>query len=434
MRPVYAPALPCRAPIMNKKEHSPDEQKLTLTIEKLVHGGAGLARMNGKTCFVEGVLPGETVLARIDENRNQYLKATLLDILEASPERTVPPCPLAGLCGGCQWQHIGYPQQLDYKAATLKDCLVRIGKLYDCEVSPPAPSPLQTRYRSRAALKIDGRKNPAIGFYQTKTHTLVRITDCLLLEPELIQALEICRQLLRHNRQETAGYTELQLLAVKNTTAVLSLWLDRKNRKKKKLVINTASGTAGEQQSPLTESVEGLMFLRDTEIFYQVNRQQNLAMIRQVLKFMEPVAGSDILDLFCGCGNFSLFLAKNSATITGIDSNKAAIIEARNNARLNDIENVQFHAANIDDLGENGLAKNYAGILINPPRGGCEARTLHLLAEKSPSVIVYVSCDPSTLARDLRVLVDRGYTIDAIQPFDMFPHTFHVETIVKLSK
>jgi 23S rRNA (uracil1939-C5)-methyltransferase len=256
----------------------------------------------------------------------------------------------------------------------------------------------------------------------------------MLLEPELIQALDICRQLLRHNRQETAGYTELQLLAVKNTTAVLSLWLDRKNKKKKKLVIDTASGTAGEQQSPLTESVEGLMFLRYTEIFYQVNRQQNLAMIQTVLKFMEPVAGSGILDLFCGCGNFSLFLAKNSAKITGIDSNKAAIIEARNNARLNGIENVQFHAADIDDLSENGLAKNYAGVLINPPRNGCEARTLHLVAEKNPSVIVYVSCDPSTLARDLRVLVDRGYAIDAIQPFDMFPHTYHIETIVKLSK
>jgi 23S rRNA (uracil1939-C5)-methyltransferase len=419
---------------MNKKERPPVGQKLTLTIEKLVHGGSGLARMNGKTCFIDGVLPGETVLARIEENRSQYLKAALLDILEASPERTAPPCPLAGLCGGCQWQHISYPGQLAYKASILQDCLVRIGKLYDCEVSPPAPSPLQTRYRSRAALKIDGRKSPALGFYQTKTHTLVRITDCLLLEPELIQALESCRQLLRHNRQEVAGYTELQLLAVNNTTAVLSLWLDRKNRKKMTLVIDTATGGSGEQQSPLTESVDGLLFLRDTEIFYQVNRQQNLAMVHTVREFMEPVAGCDILDLFCGCGNFSLFLAKNSAQLTGIDSNKAAIIEARNNARLNGIEHVQFHAADIDDLGENDLAKNYAGVLINPPRSGCEARTLQLLTEKKPSVIVYVSCDPSTLARDVRVLVDRGYAIDAIQPFDMFPHTYHIETIVKLSK
>jgi 23S rRNA (uracil1939-C5)-methyltransferase len=419
---------------MAKQETSPHEQNLTLTIEKLVHGGSGLARTNGKTCFIDGVLPGETVRASVDEDRNQYLKATLQDILEASPARIIPACPVAGLCGGCQWQHIDYPQQLAYKAGNIKDCLVRIGKLYDSEVSYPVASPQNVRYRSRAALKIAGRKNPAIGFYQIKTHDIVQITDCLLLEPALIQAVAICRQLLRDNRQKFSGFTEIQLLAVDPTPAVLCLWLDRKTRKKKKMIISTATGAAEEQQSPIIESVEGLQFLRDTEIFYQVNRRQNLAMIRQVQAFLEPAAGRDILDLFCGCGNFSLFLAKNSAKITGIDSNKAAIIEARNNARLNGIENCRFQTGNIHDLGENVLAKKYDGILINPPRGGCDSRTLHLLAEKKPSVIVYVSCDPSTLARDLRVLVDTGYSIDAIQPFDMFPHTYHIETVVRLSK
>lgn len=410
---------------MKKKESDTHEQSLILTIEKLVHGGAGLARLNGKSCFIDGVLPGETVLARVDENRKQYLKASLLDILTASPARTAPACPVAGLCGGCQWQHIDYPHQLTYKGANVKDCLGRIGKLYDCEVSSPSPSPLQQRYRSRAALKVRGLKSPVMGFYQIKTHDIVQITDCLLLEPALIQAAGICRQMI-------SGFTGLQLLAIENTPTVLSLWLDEKNRKTKKLAINTAAGTVAEQQSPIVEPVDGLLFLRDTEIFYQVNRLQNLAMIRQVLKFMEPVAGGDILDLFCGCGNFSLFLAKKGSKITGIDSNKAAINEARNNARLNGIESCRFQTGNIHALEESVLAKKYAGILVNPPRGGCEARTLHLLAAKNPSIIVYVSCDPSTLARDVRVLVDRGYTIDAIQPFDMFPHTYHIETIVKL--
>ncbi len=369
---------------MTKKKLSPNEQYLTLTIEKLVHGGAGLARSNGKTCFIDGVLPGETVLARVDEERNQYLKATLRDILEVSPARTVPACPVAGLCGGCQWQHIDYPQQLEYKAATVKDCLVRIGKLHDCEVSYPVASPLQTRYRSRAALKIGGQKNPVMGFYQIKTHDIVQITDCLLLEPALIQAIDICRQQLKDTSRKMSGFTGLQLLAVHTIPTVLGLWLDQKNRNKKKLVINTETATSEEQQSPIVESVEGLRFLRDTEIFYQVNRRQNLAMIHQVLAFLEPVAGSDILDLFCGSGNFSLFLAKNGARITGIDSNKAAVTEARNNARLNDIECCRFQTGDIHDLGENVLAKKYAGVLINPPRGGCESRTLHLLADKEP--------------------------------------------------
>jgi 23S rRNA (uracil1939-C5)-methyltransferase len=433
-RLAVAPAVAHRAQTMYQKQSSPHERNLTLTIERLVHGGAGLARVNGKTCFINGVLPGESVRARVDEDRKQYLKATLKDILDVSPARKVPACPLAGICGGCQWQHIAYAQQLEYKASTVNDCLARIGKLHDCEVSYPVASPLQIRYRSRAALKINCKKNPVMGFYQMKTHDIVQITDCLLLEPALIQAFEICRRLLRDNRQKMSGFTDLYLLGFDTAPTALGLLLDRKNRRKNKLVINIAAGTAEEQQSSIIEPVGGLKFLRGTEIFYQVNRQQNLAMIRQVQDFMKPVAGSDILDLFCGCGNFSLFLAKNGMTINGIDSNKSAIIEARNNARLNGIENCHFQTGNIHELEDGSIKKNYAGVLINPPRGGCESRTLHLLAEMSPSIIVYVSCDPSTLARDLRILIDKGYTIDAIQPFDMFPHTYHIETIVKLSK
>ena len=409
-------------------------QTLTLTIDKLVHRGAGLARIDGKACFIDGVIPGETVLARVEEERKNYLNASLCEILDPSPARVIPACPVAGLCGGCQWQHIDYPQQLEFKAANVKDCLVRIGKFYNCETAYPAASPVQNRYRSRAALKIAGQKSPVMGFYQIKTHDIVQITDCLLLEPALIQALEICRKLLADSRQKMSGYTELQLLTVQNSPTVLALWQDPNNKRTKRMALNVSTCTADEQQAPAVEAVDGLEFLRDAGIFYQVNRQQNLAMIRQVLVFMEPVTGGSFLDLFCGCGNFSLFLAEKGAKITGIDSNKAAINEARNNARMNGIESCRFQTGNIHALADNILAEKYDGILINPPRGGCSQSTLHLLAEKNPSVIVYVSCDPSTLARDVRVLVDKGYTIDAIQPYDMFPHTYHIETIVKLTK
>jgi 23S rRNA (uracil1939-C5)-methyltransferase len=419
---------------MTENTSSKNEQLLTLMIEKLTYGGSGLARSEGKTCFIDGVIPGETVRARVDEIRNHYLRATLCDILESSPARVDPACPIASFCGGCQWQHINYAQQLDFKAAILKDCLGRIGKIHDCDAAYPAASPMQTRYRSRAAIKIAVKQKPVMGFYQIKTHDIVQISDCLLLEPTLIQALEICKNMLRDNPQKFNGFAELQLLAVENTPTVLVLWHDLKNRKKKKLVLNVSSGAVEEQYLLAIESIAGLEFLRDAENFYQVNRQQNLAMIRQVLAFMEPVIDGAILDLFCGCGNFSLFLSEKGAKITGIDSNKAAINEARNNARMNGIDNCSFQTANIHNLAESALAEKYDGVIINPPRSGCEQHTLYGLAKKSPSIIVYVSCDPSTLSRDLRVLVDEGYTIDAIQPYDMFPHTYHIETIVKLSK
>ena len=419
---------------MSKKTFSKNEQALTLTIEKLVYGGAGLARIEGQTCFVDGVIPGETIRAHVDEVKNHYLRASLCGILEASDARIDPPCPLASLCGGCQWQHIDYAQQLDFKAAILKDCLVRIGKINDCEAAYPLASPLQTRYRSRASIKIAGKQKHRMGFYQKKTHTIVQTNDCLLLEPTLIQALKICRNLLQDIQKKSSGFAELQLLAVDNSPSVLALWQDQKNKEKKKIVLNVTSGELEKQQSSAIESIAGLNFIRDTENFYQVNRLQNQAMIAQVLTFMKPVIEGEILDLFCGCGNFSLFLAEKGAKITGIDSNKVAINEARNNARMNEIGSCCFQTDNIHSLKKSSLAEKYDGILINPPRSGCQVHTLHLLAEMNPSVIVYVSCDPSTLARDLRVLLDKGYSIDAIQPFDMFPHTYHIETIVKLSK
>jgi len=175
---------------MSEKTSTKNEQALTVTIEKLVYGGSGLVRTEGKTCFIDGVIPGETILAHVDEVRNHYLRASLCGILEASDARIDPPCLLASLCGGCQWQHINYAQQLDCKAAILKDCLVRIGKIHDCEPAYPLASPLQTRYRSRAVIKIAGRQKPSMGFYQKKTHTIVQINECLLLEQTLIQALK----------------------------------------------------------------------------------------------------------------------------------------------------------------------------------------------------------------------------------------------------
>ncbi len=406
-------------------------QIITLKIEKLVHGGAGLAKHGGKACFIDGTLPGETVRARIIDERSQYFSASLYDILEPSPARIEPACPVAGLCGGCQWQHIAYPTQLACKAAIVGDCLMRIGKLYNHEPLPPVPSPLETRYRSRAAFKISGGRKPGIGFFQHKTHSVVEIQDCLLLEPALFKALPVCRRLLQENKQY-AGYTELQLLAVDASPFVLGLWHERDNRKINKCSINTATGRKEQSPAPVTETLAGMKFLRDTDNFYQVNRLQNLAMIQKVLDFFAPVADGSILDLFCGCGNFSLFLAHNGAQVTGIDSNTACIREARNNAGMNAVESARFLTGNIKKLTAGDLAERYDGVLLNPPRSGCEAAALQIIVERKPSIIVYVSCNPSTLARDLRLLADAGYGIGEIQPFDMFPQTYHIETVVQL--
>ena len=416
------------------KKSTANSQLITLTIEKLVHGGAGLAKHEGKACFIDGVLPGETVRAQITGERSQYFNARLHDILEPSPARIQPACPVAGLCGGCQWQHIAYASQLSCKQAIVGDCLKRIAKLHHIEPLFPVASPLETRYRSRAAFKISGGGSPAIGFFQKQTHSVVEAQDCLLLEQELIEALQVCRELLKKDPRIAADYTGLELLALASSPLVLGLWHGRTPNIKMKFALQTATGMVENQYPPVSETVAGLEFLRDTENFYQVNRLQNQAMIEKVLEFLTPVAGGAVLDLFCGCGNFSLFLAKNNARVTGIDSNKACILEARNNARMNGIAGARFLTGTIEKLTAGDLAARYDGVLINPPRTGCEARTLQMVVATMPSIIVYVSCNPSTLARDLRLLLDTGYAVDEIQPFDMFPQTFHIETIVKLSR
>jgi len=410
-----------------------NRQLITLTIDKLVHGGAGLAKHEGKACFIDGVLPGETVRARITGERNQYFNAHLHDILEPSPARIQPACPVAGLCGGCQWQHISYPSQLSCKQAIVGDCLKRIAKLHHIEPLSPVASPLEIRYRTRAAFKISGGRSPGIGFFQKQTHSVVETPDCLLLEHGLIEALQVCRKMLKKDPRIAAGYTGLEILAVASSPLVLGLWHGRTLNMKMKFAVQTATGMVENQYPPVSETVADLVYLRDTENFYQVNRLQNQAMIEKVIKFLAPVAGGAVLDLFCGCGNFSLFLAKKGGFVTGIDSNKACILEARNNARMNGIAGVRFLTGTIEKLTAGDLAARYDGVLINPPRTGCESRTLQLIVQRKPSIIVYVSCNPSTLARDLRLLLETGYAVEEVQPFDMFPQTFHVETIVKLS-
>lgn len=415
------------------KKTPPDHHPITLTIDKLIHGGAGLARHAGKACFIESVLPGETVRAVITEQRSQFFTASLIAVLEPSPARIEPPCPVAGLCGGCQWQHIAYSRQLSCKTAIVADCLKRIGKIHHHEPSPATPSPLATRYRSRAAFKISGGRRPKIGFYQNKTHAVVEIHECLLLEQKLQEALQICRRLLREERKY-AGHTDLNLLTVDGTPLVLGLWHDRAQGRHIKCAVNTATGTTEQFDEPLQETLSGMQFLRSADNFYQVNRLQNQALIDKVLAFFKPASDCAILDMFCGCGNFSLFLAEKGAAVTGLDASAAAISEARQNAGINGIKNAAFITANIHRLDESLLRETYDGVLLNPPRSGCEARTLKMVAAKKPQNIVYVSCNPATLARDLRYLLDTGYAVDVMQPFDMFPQTYHIETVVKLSR
>ena len=400
-------------------------------VESMVHGGDGLCRINGQACFVPGVIPGETVRVTPIEQHPGFVRARLEDIITPAPDRCTPPCPVFGLCGGCHWQHMAYARQLLCKQAIVIDCLHRIGKVHQCAVAPVVPSPDIWGYRSRVQLQVG--QHDKIGFYRPRTHRIVPITHCPLLMPLLNEALAWYRTEMRR-LQVPSGTQQVDMLALPQSGAVLISWRDKRARvlRSNRWAANGQLHDCGSQ--PLHEQIGGLDCVRSPGNFYQVNIGQNIQMIDAVCAAMQPLSGKRICDLFCGSGNFSLPLARGNAVIRGIESNARAIAEARKNAAINAIDGATFSIADIMGAAPGLDLDPCDGVVVNPPRSGCTPETLALIERLHPAVIVYVSCNPATLARDLGRLTQADFAIRHIQPFDMFPQTFHIETIAILDR
>jgi 23S rRNA (uracil1939-C5)-methyltransferase len=414
-----------------------------LFIEKLLYGGLGLSHYGSIACFVNDVIPGETVLASIDAIKKHYLKTSLQHIVIPSPHRIEPHCRLFSHCGGCQLQHMDYRMQLECKSMIVKECFERIGAIRNPPLLPICPSPATFHYRSRANFKIHANTSCTIGYYQRSTHTIIPVPECPLLVPPLNQALEQIRSLLNTASFPIKNISELQLLFIKAAGEVLVSFYSEailtacavitKDTRLQWITIHDSTClSAGELM--LDEEILAMSFKRGPTTFYQVNINQNITMIQQVVNFLKPVQNKRILDLYCGCGNFSLFLAREGAQIIGIDSNKCAIDEAIQNARANNLPDCVYIQGNVESVTDYLKIGQCDAVLINPPRLGCSQKVLDIVTGLQPRTIIYISCNPSTLARDVKQLITSGYAADSIQPVDMFPQTFHIETVIKLFK
>ena len=242
------------------------------------------------------------------------------------------------------------------------------------------------------------------------------------------------RELIKSEPDLIKDTLELSILFVNRSNQVIISFKKRKSRKKNKLLFHNDFKEFNSHNKIEVDKIMDISFKRDTESFYQVNYHQNHRMIEIVLRYLAPLKDRKILDLYCGCGNFSLFLARDGAEVIGIDSKRSAINEAIYNANLNNIKNCNFIKADLDKTTHSLPHDTFRAVLLNPPRNGCSNVTLKQIVHKNPDTVVYVSCNPSTLARDVRKLLNSGYTIEEIQPIDMFPQTYHIETIVKLVK
>jgi len=417
-------------------------------IEKLVYGGEGLGRLaSGQAVFVSGVLPGEFVRAKVVKKRKGILHAIAEEIIEPSPDRVVPPCGGEKQCTGATWPFIAYPAQLRLKQEILLDALLRTGGMSPKRPLPIIASPTTEHYRLRTQFNVRSEKGAQrIGFFRQGSYNLIEVEDAFLIHPLINRTLAAIRGLITllppllelHINASPAGEVHLLVFGTDETLKPLDVFLAKLQKAVPEVIGLTGfarrTKVCSLGRNTLTLEVEGLALHATEGNFFQVNWEQNRNMARTVLDFAGVTGSDTVLDLYCGIGNFSLPLAKQSKHVVGIESGYGAIEDAKKNAQLNNITNVEFIA---DDL-QKGLKpllerKLKADVIVlDPPRAGATLKTLERILAFVPRKIVYVSCNPSTLARDLKFFHLFGFRLDRLQPVDMFPWTYHIECVAEM--
>lgn len=442
-------------------------QELTLKIHNLGNGGEGVGSYEGYTLFVDGALPGEFVRVRLVQRQKKFGRAQLLSILEASPDRVEPPCPLFGKCGGCQLMHLNYAKQLLSKQQKVIDAFSRIGKIDASRIAPCLPSPNPLRYRNKIQLPVrQGKEGLVLGLYAKSSHDLVEVDHCYIHCPIGEKVFARLQQLLKTSTvtayDPKTGLGELRHVLIKSalrTQEVLVIFVTTSEESSTELqeaakqLFVSGLGIKGVVHNInkrhdnvilgrkfqtllgvdfIHEKLGALQFKVSPQSFFQVNPAQAELLYAKALEFAALTGTEVVLDAYCGVGTLSLFLAKRAKQVIGIECVPEAIQNAKENGQLNGIENVSFVCALSEEYIK--TASKVDVVVLNPPRQGCETSLLKSLSQLLPQTIVYISCDPATLARDLSHLVSFGYHVEEAQPFDMFPQTAHVETVVKLRR
>jgi 23S rRNA (uracil1939-C5)-methyltransferase len=427
----------------------------------LLANGQAVGRFDGMVVFVDGPLPGERARIRLTEVKAKYAVGEVVERETTSPDRAEPFCPVFGACGGCQVQHLSYPAQLAWKHRIVKDALLRIGGFTDLAVNEPIGMDVPRAYRNKMALVVEDR---VFGFYRARSHELVPIDHCpIVLEPldAAIGGLIAAAQ----TPETSAAFANVKHVVMRagltSPNSVLSLTTDAKSAAiaaAAPQIAERIEGVGGISNSyepananavigrrmdfvwgkrEMEETIEDVRFRVSPASFFQING----AMVASIFRTLAPlIAGTPrIVDLYCGAGTFAIYFASRGASVVGIEENGSAVMEARSNARLNKVEDrVRFVQGRVE-----GALANEEGrkalreaeiVFLDPPRKGSDEATLAALADAKVPAIWYLSCNPATLARDLRYLAGRSYKIGSVQPFDMFPQTGHVETLVTLTR
>ncbi len=449
--------------------------EIELKIEDMGSEGEGIGRINGYTLFIKDALEGDRILAKVMKTKKSYGYARMMKIISPSPFRVEPKCGIARQCGGCQLQHLSYEKQLNYKNNKVKNCLQRIGKFnnMDAIMEPILGMDEPYHYRNKAQFPVgkDKEGNLITGFYAGRTHAIISSDDCGIQAKENEEILSIVKSFLVENKiepynEEThSGLIRHILTRVGYTTGEIMVCLIINGNKlpNQEQLIKRLSSVDGMKsisinvnkektnvilgkkvitlwgQDYITDYIGDVKYQISPLSFYQVNPIQTKKLYETALSYAGLQGDEVVWDLYCGIGTISLFLAKKARQVYGVEIVPEAIHDAKVNAQINQITNAEFFVGAAEDVLPSKYKESKGNmkadvIVVDPPRKGCEESLLDTIVQMGPKKVVYVSCDPATLARDLKYLCERGYQLDKVRACDMFPQTVHVETCCLLYK
>lgn len=445
-------------------------------IEDMGVNGEGIGKIDGYTLFIKDSIVGDFVEAKITKPSKNYAYARLMSVITPSKDRVEPKCNVAKACGGCQIQEMDYQAQLAYKKEKVRNNIKRIGGINDFDIEDTIGMEVPFRYRNKAQYPVgmDRDGNIIMGFYAGRTHSIIEQTDCLIGDEVNEKILNIIKEfmikndirpydettgkgLLRHILIRKGHYTgEIMVCLVingeklKNSNELVDKLLEIEGMTSISLSVNTKNTNVimglkiinlyGE--GFITDYIGDIKFNISPLSFYQVNPVQTQRLYGKALEFAGLTGDETVWDLYCGVGTISLFLAKSAKQVYGVEIIPEAIDDARNNAKVNNIENAEFFVGKAEEVlpeyyenkKREGINATADVIVVDPPRKGCDEKLLETIIKMQPDKVVYVSCDSATLARDLKYLTGNGYKLEKVQPVDMFPHSVHVETVCLLSR
>ena len=435
------------------------KMNIQLKLDKMVYGGEALGRYEGKVVFVNGGIDGELVDVQVIRQKKDYLKGNVVRIIHPSEQRTAPLCKYFDICGGCQWQHIDYPQQLRFKQQIVHDQLTRIGGLDNLNVLPIIGMEFPWQYRNRARFVVKTANHGfTIGFYRIGTRAVVDIDYCHLISEQMNEVYAALRKIIKEKFKPFHAYCAIEIKALDEGIMVFfitspnfhfdltKIMEEMKNIPMIKgghhLVVNKDESSLRTAysfgKSTSTYSFEDIIVQAQAASFFQINPIQAQRLFKETLRLLNPQENDYILDGHCGVGALTLLIAQKVREIVGVDISLSSIDDAKRNALSNQMKNVRFlqdslkqAITQLDDLDSEC---KFDAVILNPPRDGIvEKEVIQWLLQTKPTSIIYISCNPATLARDIKLLCQEGvYSLNMVQPVDMFPQTYHVETIASI--